>query len=160
MTSFEKEHKKAMNRKNRKLLYSKFKIFFSTKNDEWEFYFFLLPLLPFAMLSSLICHWRYNIYHWRYNRLQWNEHKATKILDKTLPKVVSYDEDIDAYCYCLDWASWGLVKQCPFYYRNWVSKFSCELHSYVANGYKSKEYRKIVQKDTYETWVIFSKPNE
>lgn len=153
MTSFEKEHKKAMNKKKRKLLYSKFKIFFSTKNDEWEFYFFLLPLLPVAMLTSFIL-------HWRYNRLQWNEHKATKILDKTLPKVVSYDEDIDAYCYCLDWASWGLVKQCPFYYRKWVSKFNYELHNYVANGYKSKEYRKIVQKNTYETWVIFDKPNK
>lgn len=91
-----------------------------------------------------------------YESREWSNEKATKVLDKILPRVLEYVEEDNAYYYCMDWRVWILYDNAPIGYFKWVKKFNDELHSFIANGYENKDYVKTIENDGCNTWVKFT----
>lgn len=110
-----------------------------------------LPIIPFCALSDIIK-------EKRYKRLVWDETKATKVLDKTLPKLLSWDEDEKAYGYCMGWWASNLWRCAPRLYRAWAKKFSYQLQKFIAEGYENANYTKSLDNDG-DVWVMFYEKN-
>lgn len=127
---------------------TKKKINLKVKIGEYKIVFWLLPIFPIFLGVK-------KIKDWHYNSLIWNEEKATKVLDKVLPKVLEWVEKENAYYYCINWDCFHMYTKAPFYYRRWAKKFARKLQAFVENGYENKNYTKTIEKDYCDTWVKF-----
>ena len=107
------------------------------------------PIRPFY---KLYCYIEDKMYEHR----EWSDEKATKVLDKILPRVLEYVEEDNAYYYCMNWSEWGLYHNAPIGYFKWVKKFTYELHSFIREGYENKDYVKTIESDNYDIWVKFT----
>lgn len=145
MTSFEKARFKKISRKAN---YEKLKI--HMMDGKYEFYFFLLPIaLPIIAMEELK--------DWNYRRMKWDADKATKVLDKVLPKVVEYVNEDDAYYYCMSWGTYSLWHKAPLHLRRWADKYSYDLKKFLKDEYQNAEYSKSIDDDGYDVWVKFEK---
>lgn len=138
--NFKKAKKKAERKKR-----SPWYIF---KKGEWECFFLLIPLIPFAKLSK-------KIKTKKYNNLSWSDEKAKKVLDKTLPKTLMYDVNEDEYYFGTDWNTRVLVENTPIRWRKWADKFSSSLYEYLKNTYENGSYIKTIEESCTGNWVIF-----
>jgi hypothetical protein len=118
------------------------------KIGKYDVIFWALPIFPIFLAVE-------KIKDWHYNSLVWNEEKATKVLDKVLPKVLEWVEENDAYYYCMDWGNSHMYTKAPLLHKAWARKFSSRLQSYIRDGYENKNYTKEIEKDYYEEWVKF-----
>lgn len=88
--------------------------------------------------------------------LEWDEKKAEKLLDKSLGKVLEWDEDNGAYWFCMNWNSRYLTDRAPFGMRTWARKFNNEVLKYLENGYHHPIYRKLAETDCWgDKWLKF-----
>lgn len=119
----------------------------NTKN--YQIPFWVLPIVPIVISISKLS-------DWFYDRIKWDERKATKVLNHVLPKILDYDEDEDAYYYCMDWGTYNLRHKAPLRYRRFVYKYDFKLHSFIKDGYMAKGYTKSVIKNYCDDeWVEF-----
>lgn len=135
--NFEKKERKAAKRIN--------------IGKKYQIVWYALPigllLIPFCEVTDLIR-----------NRDTWSEKKAKKTLDKNLCNVLDYNKEEKTYNYCVDWQSFGLAYKAPFYYKNWMKKYSRKLHQYLINTYEAEGYTKKIEIDDYGTkWIVFKK---
>lgn len=118
-----------------------------TKN--YQIPIWLLPLAPFVIGVSKLS-------DWLYGRIEWDERKAVKVLNRVLPKILDYDEDEDAYCYCMDWGTYNLWHKAPLRYRRFAHKYVARLHSFIKEKYMVKGYAKsVIQNYCDDEWVEF-----
>lgn len=119
-----------------------------TKN--YSIYIWVLPLVPFVLGVE-------KFKAWRYDRLEWNEEKATKVLNKVLPKVLTYDAENNTFYYNMDWSYFGLKRNAPFGYKKWASKFGYDLKKFIKDGYENANYTKTISDDNYygDIWIKF-----
>ena len=113
----------------------------NTKN--YQIPFWVLPIAPIVIGIS-------NLSDWFYDRIKWDEHKATKVLNHVLPKILDYDKDEDAYYYCMGWGTYNLWHKAPLRY-----KYEFKLPPFIKDKYMAKGYCKSVINDGYEEWVEF-----
>lgn len=136
-----KKFDSAKNRSNKK--------WYELKTKNYSFYIWAIPVVPVVFGID-------KLKRIRYKRLVWSDEKATKLLNKILPKVVEWVEEDKAYYYCMEWSSWGLSQKASLFNRKWVKKFSNQLHNFIEEGYENPNYNKVVEKDSFETWVKFT----
>ena len=115
---------------------------------KYSYPFFIAPLVPFAIFAQYIK-------ERNYEKRVWSEEKANKVLDAVLPKVLEYVEENNAYYYCMDWGTRNLWATAPRKYRKWAQKFESCLRDHIRDGYENADYIKTIEKNYYETWVIF-----
>lgn len=109
-------------------------------------------MMPLVGITMAVDHVR-NKY---YTSLTWSEAKATKILDKTLPKVLEYVVEDKAYYFSFDWNTRYLTDRAPIGTRTWTKKFCTELLDFLEKDYSNKNYNKILEKDEYgDKWIKF-----
>lgn len=118
----------------------------NTKN--YQIPFWALPIAPIVIGISKLS-------DWFYDHIKWSERKATKVLNHVLPKILDYDEDEDAYCYCMDWGTYNLWHKASLRHRCFAKKYHLSLHSFIKDGYMVKGYNKSVVNDGYDEWVEF-----
>ena len=116
---------------------------------KYVFNIFQAPLVPIVFVVD-------KIRDYRYNKCVWGEEKATKMLDKILPKVLEYVEEENVYYYCCDWSRSGLIDKASMKDKMWVKKFIGQLVDYLENGYENENYIKTIEKDYYEKWIKFA----
>lgn len=121
---------------------------FIFRHGEWECFILLVPLIPIVAFIEKLQE-RY------YNSLSWSEEKATKVLNKILPKILDYDDESKEYSYCMDWNNWITVNHAPVYLRKWTQKFIIPLQDFLWDNYENPYYNKATENDGYERWVIF-----
>ena len=119
----------------------------NTKHN--SYYWWAAPLIPFV---ELYCY----IEEKMYERRKWSEEKATKVLNKVLPKILEYVEEDNAFYYCMDWSPCSLYRKAPCYYYKWAEKFSYKLQRFIRDGYENEDYVKTIENDGYDVWVKFS----
>ena len=119
----------------------------NTKN--YQVYFWALPLLPIVIMIE-------KLENWQYERRTWSEEKATKVLNKVLPKVLEYVEEDNAFYYCMGWSPCSLYRKAPCYYYKWAEKFSYKLQRFIRDGYENEDYAKTIENDGYDVWIKFS----
>ena len=115
-----------------------------------------LPLYPLYLLSK-------KIDKWQYERMRWTEKRANRILDKTLPKILSYDESANEYYYYVNGSGALYDRHNIFIFdRRWVRKYYHELKEHLINKYEHPKYIKsIVEADYYdEMQVVFKEKAE
>lgn len=139
MTTFDKA--KTKTKRNKK--------WYVIKIKDYKFYIWAIPLVPLAIAIE-----KFN--HWRYTRLVWNEEKATKILDKVLPKRLDWEEENNAFYYSMSWGYSILWRKAPLFHRQWARKFAYKLHQFIEKGYENVNYIKTIEKDYYDTVVKFT----
>ena len=105
------------------------------KIGKYDVIFWALPIFPIFLAVE-------KIKDWHDNSLVWNEEKATKVLDKVLPKVLEWVEENDAYYYCMDWGNSHMYTKAPLLHKAWARKFSSRLQSYIRDGYENKKIYK------------------
>lgn len=118
----------------------------NTKN--YQIPVWALPIVPFVIGISKLS-------DWFYDHIKWDEAKATKVLNHVLPKILDYDEDEDAYYYCMSWGTYNLWHKAPLRYRCFAYKYDFKLHSFIKDKYIVKGYCKSVINDGYDEWVEF-----
>lgn len=118
----------------------------NTKN--YQIPLWALPIAPIVIGIS-------NLSDWFYDRIKWDEHKATKVLNHVLPKILDYEKDEDAYYYSMYWGAHNLWHKAPLRYRRFAHKYYVQLHFFIKDGYMVKGYCKSVISDIYDEWVEF-----
>lgn len=116
---------------------------------KYSYYIWALPIIPFC---------------WMYDKIvnlidksrKWNEAKAEKILNKTLPKILKWDDDEKNYYlyirhfYGFNW------ERVPFIYRKWSKKFSYRLKEYLLDKYENELYIKKVETEDCNEWYYIT----
>lgn len=118
---------------------------------KYSYYIWALPLIPFIELAD-------RIEEKAYAKRVWDTDKATRVLNKVLPKVLEWVEEEGAFYYCMEWGYSNMWRKSPLKYRKWAKKFQYDLHKFVENGYENPQYIKTVDKGQYyydDTWVKF-----
>lgn len=119
-----------------------------TKN--YSCYIWALPLLPFVIFIDYIK-------DWYYNRLIWSNERAIKVLNKALPKIIEWVEEDKSFYYCMDWGTYQLYNNAPFFSRKWTRKFARKLQRFIKEDFEIEGYKKSIEIDNYEeVWVRFS----
>ena len=121
---------------------------------DYSYYIWALPIIPFCWVYDKIV----NLID---KSRKWDEAKAEKILNKTLPKILKWDDDEKNYYlyirsyYGFDW------ERVPFIYRKWSKKFSYCLKEYFLDKYENELYTKKVEKEDYDDfyYITFSEKN-
>ena len=124
----------------------------NTKN--YSYYIWALPIIPFC---------------WMYDKIvelidksrKWDEAKAEKILNKTLPKILKWDDDEkNYYLYIRSYYGFNW-ERVPFIYRKWSKKFSYRLKEYLLDKYENELYTKKVEKEDYDDfyYITFTEKN-
>lgn len=109
-------------------------------------------LVPLAVMVGAYDHYKNKYYH----SLEWDEKKATKVLDKALPKVVEYDEDADVYWFSMNWGTTYFADKAPLGLRTWARKYSHEVKQFIKEGYENPNYVKSFEDvGGWEEWVKF-----
>ena len=124
----------------------------NTKN--YSYYIWALPIIPFCWVYDKIV----NLID---KSRKWDEAKADKILNKTLPKMLKWDEEEKNYYlyirsfYGFNW------ERVPFIYRKWSKKFSYRLKEYFLEKYENELYTKRVETEDYNEWyyITFTEKN-
>ena len=124
----------------------------NTKN--YSYYIWALPIIPFCWVYDKIV----NLID---KSRKWDEAKADKILNKTLPKMLKWDEEEKNYYlyirsfYGFNW------ERVPFIYRKWSKKFSYRLKEYLLDKYENELYTKKVEKEDYDDfyYITFTEKN-
>lgn len=101
---------------------------------EYSFYIWATPAVPICILIE-----KYQ--KWVYNRLKWDKDTAKRVLDRTLPYILEYDQTDNYYYY--DRVIW-LPDKAPRKYKAWTSKFITKLQAYLADEYQKAGYKKVV----------------
>ena len=140
MKDFEYAKNKKSNGKKWYIIYGK----------KYSYYIWALPLTPLAIAHD-------KIKDWAYNRREWNEETACKVLDHALPYILEWNEEDNAFYYCMDWGYSNLWRKAPLHLRKWAMKFDYKMHNFIAEGYQKNGYSKSGEKDYYETWIKFQK---
>lgn len=87
--------------------------------------------------------------------------KATKVLDYFLPYALEYDEENQAYYYCMDWIYSGLdiAKKVPIGLKKWTKIFSYKILDYLKNTYEKTGFIKSIEEDCNcgYLWIKFKK---
>lgn len=113
-------------------------------------------LVPLAVVLGTIAHLKDKYY----NSLEWSEEKATKLLDRTLPKVLEWVEEDNAYYFCMNWNSSYFTDSAPIGFRTWGRKYNYQVVQFIKNGYQNEYYYKTVEIDRYDDeWVKFEEYN-
>ena len=121
---------------------------------KYSYHIILLPIVPFVVLFD-------KIHDYNYKKMVWDEAKATKVLNKALPKVLDYFEEEKAFYYGMHWGTYGLHHNAPIGYKKWAKKFAFHLQKFIENGYENPDYIKTVEEDEYcDTWVKFEERGE
>lgn len=145
--TFDKARQK--NRPKRKEFKVRYK-FFGT-----EFY-----INPFLIPVAIVVGTAEYIDNKYYESLEWSDEKATKLLNRTLPYVLEWVEENNAYYYCMNWGSGYFNKKAPFGYRRWGVKFYSDIIDFIRDGYENPNYCKTIEKDEWgDTWVKFEEIN-
>lgn len=114
----------------------------------YRIYIWGVPLLPFVILSDKIDESR-----------KWCPHKAEKVINHGLPKILDYDTEDDTYSYYMDWRTGWMDEYAPLHLKAWARKFSYRIRKYLEEEYEHPLYNKTVIDD--EEWLkkilIFSK---
>ena len=121
---------------------------------DYSYYIWALPIIPFCWVYDKIV----NLID---KSRKWDEAKAEKILNKTLPKILKWDDDEKNYYlyirsyYGFDW------ERVPFIYRKWSKKFSYCLKEYFLDKYENELYTKKVEKEDYDDfyYITFTEKN-
>ena len=119
----------------------------NTKN--YSYYIWALPIIPFCWVYDKIV----NLID---KSRKWDEAKADKILNKTLPKMLKWDEEEKNYYlyirsfYGFNW------ERVPFIYRKWSKKFSYRLKEYLLDKYENELYTKKVEKEDYDDFYYIT----
>lgn len=127
---------------------NKKKVNLKVRIGEYRVIFWALPIFPIFLAIE-------KIKDWHYNHLVWSEKKATKVLDKILPKVLEWAEKDNAYYYCMEWGAYRLHERASIFYRAWAKKFSSKLQIYLRDAYENKNYTKEIEKEYYDEWIKF-----
>lgn len=114
--------------------------------------YYQVPVLALPLFPFVYCWDKY--IEWSYNRRTWSEKKATKVLDKVLPKCLEWVEEDNAYYYCMEWPTNQLWENAGIH-RKWALKFSGKLKNFIEEGYENKNYTKTIEPPCDETWVKF-----
>ena len=124
----------------------------NTKN--YSYYIWFLPIIPFC---------------WMYDKIvklidksrKWDEEKAEKIINKTLVKILEWDEDAKNYYVYIRRYHGFNWERVPFIYRKWAKKFSYRLKDYFLEKYENELYIKEVETEDYNEWhyVTFIEKN-
>ena len=122
--------------------------YFRIKIGDYSVFILALPIFPIFLLSE-------KIKKWNYDHLEWNEVRATKVLDKTLPKILEWNEEDNAFYYSMDWGYDFAWRTAPLLHRKWARKFGCKLKKFIKEGYENTEYTKTIEEDYYNTWIKF-----
>ena len=120
--------------------------------NNYNFYLWGLPFVPFVLVQEKFS-------DWQYKRLTWDEAKATKMLNRILPKTLEWVEEDEAYYFCMDWGYSNYLYKVPVWHRKWVRKFARELREFVRDGYENPQYIKECENDGYDEWVKFIEKN-
>ena len=136
MTTFDKAKSKSKNK------------WWIVRINQYNFYLWGLPFVPFVLAKD-----RFD--NWQYKRLVWDETKATKMLNKILPKMLEWVKEDEAYYFCMDWGYSNYQYQVPLWHRKWVRKFASKLREFVRDGYENPKYIKECENDGYDEWVKF-----
>lgn len=117
---------------------------------KYSYHIIALPLIPICLLLD-------KIEEKAYAKRVWSEEKATKVLNKILPKVLEWNEEDQAFWYCMQWRESTLSSKAPLGYRKWVWKFRCQLQKFIQEGYENPHYIKSVEEGSYgyDTWIKF-----
>ena len=145
-TTFDKAKEKGKNKNKKK--------WWIINTKDYSYYIWALPIIPFLWMfdkiESLID-----------KSLKWDEAKAKKILDKTLPKILEWDDDEKNYYlyirryYGFNW------ERTPIIHRKWSKKFSYSLKEYFLEKYENELYTKRVETEDYNEWhyITFTEKN-
>lgn len=114
----------------------------------YSIYLWGVPLLPFAILTDKI----------EENR-KWCPHKAEKVINRGLPKMLDYDPEEDNYEYCMRWGTSWMYEYAPLHLKAWARKFQYSIKKYLLELYEHPMYNKTVIDDdcSFEKNLIFSK---
>lgn len=113
----------------------------------YSVYIWGVPLLPFAILADKI----------EENR-KWCPHKAEKIINRGLPKMLDYCSEDNSYYYFMDWGTSWMYKYAPFYLKAWARHFQYRIKQHLLEAYEHPMYEKIMVEDEYDGKIlIFSK---
>lgn len=115
--------------------------------------YYQVPVLALPLFPFVYCADRYQ--GWSYNRRTWSEEKATKVLDKVLPKCLEWVEEDNAYYYSMCWGTSSLWRKANPIDRKWARKFSSKLLDFLECGYENTDYTKTIKNDGYDVWVKF-----
>jgi hypothetical protein len=138
MTTFEKAKKKNDRKK-----------WWIVNIGNYQVYLWGLPIMPFILARD-----KFSV--WQYKRLVWDENKATKMLNRILPKMLEWVEEDNAYYFCMEWGYSNFQYQVPVWHRKWVRKFASRLREFVRDGYENPKYIKEHENDGYDEWVKFT----
>ena len=142
MTKFDKAKKKV--ERNKKL--KKFSPYISIGN--YKVFVLILPIFPFIVV------WE-KLKDWNYQRMKWDEKKAIKILNYVLPKTLEWDEEDNAFYYCLEWSPSGFSNSARIIDKKWCKKFKYDLRDFIEKEYENPNYIKTIERDWEESWVKF-----
>ena len=113
----------------------------------YRIYIWGIPLLPFVILADKI----------KENR-KWCPHKAEKVINRSLPKILEYDSEGNSYYYFMDWRTPWMYEYAPFYLKAWARQFQCRIKQHLLEVYEHPMYEKIVIEDEYDGKILmFSK---
>ena len=146
MSTFEKAKIRTEKERTRKEKNKNRKKWWIIKFDKYEFGFWLLPLaifvIPFDKIKDAI-----------YDSIKWSEQKATKTLDKILPKILKWDEEANNYYCYVRKDFWQWVTEC----RNpWIKKFKYRLRDFLISDYENENYIKTVEDDDDWYYITFT----
>lgn len=124
------------------------------KTTNYNIPLWALPFAPFAIIYD-------KIDKWNYAHQTWDEKKATKVLDYFLPYALEYDEESQAYYYCMDWIYSGsdMAKRVPIGLKKWTKIFSYKILDYLKNTYEKTGFIKSIEEDCScgYLWIKFKK---
>lgn len=146
MSTFEKAKIRTEKEKARKAKNKNRKKWWIIKFDKYEFGFWLLPLavfvIPFGKIKDAL-----------HKSIKWSDEKATKVLDKKLPKILKWDdENKNYYCYIRIFG-WGLFSNPK---SPWVKKYNYNLRDFLVKNYENENYIKTVEEDYDWYYITFT----
>lgn len=149
MTTFKKAKKKA-EKKNKSKEKKWYHVYYEYHGMKCHSHILLMPLAGATMAID-------HLHNQYYESLTWSEEKATKVLDKTLPKVLEYVPEDKAYYFPLDWNRRYLADRVPIGTRTWADKFCTELLDFLEKDYVNKKYNKTIEENEYshDKWIKF-----
>ena len=87
------------------------------------------------------------MYNKKYEALEWSNERATKILDRVLPKRLGWDQEDNYYYYDMGWAVWRNRELAKITDKIWMDKFAYKLHRFILEGYENPNYTKEIKRD-------------
>lgn len=115
-----------------------------TLHESYAVYWWALPLAIFFIPT-------HEVFLAYRNSLKWSKKRAKKVLDRTLPQIVDYDEKDNSFSFNTKWNGTILYHHAPLHSKIWVRKFGFQLKNFLINEYIAEGYTKTVEDD----WIVF-----